>query len=334
MKILTAYDPRVKNAGFKAKYDIERIVNSLYPDCKCVTITYKDKPHGIVMSLLYGIRRVLLFEANIRKGETIILQHPLTTRKSSIRKAGKKICIVHDLDGLRGATEEVGQAQIEFIKEFDVVISHNCSMTKELIRSGINKRHIIDLELFDYLCRDDNTRKNTFDSKRPKVVYSGNLSKEKCPFIRQLDGKKIKFDINLYGNGLNGKIAEDGRMHKMGCFSPDAPGEIEGDLGLVWDGDMSGFVDENTTKYYNKFNNPHKLSCYIAAGIPVIVWRKAAVAKFVVENNIGYLIDEIYDINNLDFSDYDTKFNNVQKMSKRVRKGYYTKKAIEKALQQ
>ena len=85
-------------------------------------------------------------------------------------------------------------------------------------------------------------------------------------------------------------------------------------------------------KNYTKYNNPHKLSCYMAAGLPVIVWEKAAISKFVKDNNIGYTIKKIDDINTLDFSDLKEKAENVKKIEEKVQNGEYTKNVIKKIL--
>ena len=82
-------------------------------------------------------------------------------------------------------------------------------------------------------------------------------------------------------------------------------------------------------KRYTKYNNPHKLSCYLASGVPVIAWEKAAIADFINENNIGYTINSIYDINNISILDWNKKLENVKVISKNVRSGYYTKKIFE-----
>ena len=110
------------------------------------------------------------------------------------------------------------------------------------------------------------------------------------------------------------------------------PNKIDGNLGLVWDGNFDESDEEKNYKNYTRFNNPHKLSCYIASGMPVIVWKKSAIADFVRENNIGYEISNLYDINKLDFSDYDVKKKNVEKLEQRVRKGYFTQSALSKIL--
>ena len=122
-------------------------------------------------------------------------------------------------------------------------------------------------------------------------------------------------------------------MIYKGSYEPEVlPSKLYGKLGLVWDGRCDESDEEITYKRYTKYNNPHKLSCYMAAGLPVIVWRKAAVAKFVEENNIGYLISNIYEINNIDYDTYDEKVKNVNIIKNRVKEGYYTKKVIDKII--
>ena len=70
----------------------------------------------------------------------------------------------------------------------------------------------------------------------------------------------------------------------------------------------------------------------MAADIPVIVWEKSAIAEFVKKNNVGYTVKNVYNINDIDFSDYDIKRKNAIKIGKRVREGYYTKKVIKEIL--
>jgi hypothetical protein len=163
------------------------------------------------------------------------------------------------------------------------------------------------------------------------IAFVGNLAKEKTPFIHQLDENKMKFNLHLYGVGIDKDI--NSKIVYEGSFNPDElPLYINQKLGLVWDGNYDESDEDKSYKNYTKYNNPHKLSCYIASGIPVIVWEKAAVANFVKENNIGYVINNIYDINNLSFDDYETKKKNVIEISKKVRNGYYTNKVFDEIL--
>ena len=161
-------------------------------------------------------------------------------------------------------------------------------------------------------------------------MYAGNL--EKSDFLTALDIDRMNFEFNLYGVGATEDI--NCKMRYKGAFAPDdLPNILEGDLGLVWDGKLDSSDGDTGFKNYTKYNNPHKLSCYIASGLPVIVWDKSAAADFVTKNNIGYCVSDLYEINSIDFSDYDVKRDNVLKIAQMVRSGIYTKNAMDKALE-
>ena len=116
----------------------------------------------------------------------------------------------------------------------------------------------------------------------------------------------MKYRINLYGVGIDKDI--NNKIKYLNKYSPDElPNKIVGDLGLIWDGNYDESDENEGFKNYTKYNNPHKLSCYIAAGLPVIVWEQSAVADFVNKYNIGYTIKNLYDINKINLTDYTTK---------------------------
>ena len=48
-----------------------------------------------------------------------------------------------------------------------------------------------------------------------------------------------------------------------------------------------------------RFNNPHKLSLYVALGLPVIVWREAAIAEFVLKQGIGITVSDLLELNDI-----------------------------------
>ena len=203
-------------------------------------------------------------------------------------------------------------------------------MKKYLIESGIPSDKIYVLELFDYLC---NTKRNKiseqFNKNNISIIYTGNI--DKAPFIDQIISDQMNFTLNVYG--LCNKEINNKKIIYKGKFSPDElPDNLEGDLGLVWDGNFDESDENYGFKNYTRYNNPHKLSCYIAAEKPVIVWEKSAVSQFVKEYNIGYTIRNIYDINNIDLSDYDEKKRNVEELSKKVKDGYFTKKIMDEII--
>lgn len=62
------------------------------------------------------------------------------------------------------------------------------------------------------------------------------------------------------------------------------------------------------------------------------MWEKAAIADFVNKYNIGYTISKIYDINEIDLSDYNQKLANISKLQQEVRNGEFTIRVFDKVL--
>lgn len=321
MKILTYIKSNNLNAGPKAEKDVITITKENFKGVKLNTIFYANK------YVLY-LKKMFLIIKNIFSRHILIVQYPITHSKIiRLLPKNKTIIFIHDLNSIREARNVKNLKEVENLKHFKYIVCHNKFMKKYLIEKGLNENNIYILEMFDYLCqKKDNTKSDRFNNK---IVYAGNM--QKSPFIKQLDENKLKYSIELYGQGIDTDINQ--KIIYKGVFEPDnLPDEWNGSVGLVWDGNFDESDQNEGFKNYTRYNNPHKLSCYLAAGLPVIVWKQAAVADFVLENNIGYVISNIYDINDIDFSDYMDKKRNVDKISKKVRDGYYTKKVINEII--
>lgn len=323
------------NAGHKASQDIVNICNNIENITEhSVEIKRSKKFYTKVINNLNKI----LFLKNInRYNEELIIQLPFSSQNiilkelKNISKNKKIIFIIHDIEGLRYNNSEVLKDELDLFNMSSGIVVHNNKMKEYLVHNGINNKKIYVLELFDYLCEGDLQveRKvvNTIEDAR--IVYAGNLKKEKSPFLYQLDNKKMKFKIDVFGIGIEADIND--KISFKGKLSPEElPNKLTGNLGLVWDGFLDESDENITYKNYTKYNNPHKLSCYISAGLPVIVWKKSAIADFVQINNIGYVISNIYEINDIDLSDYELKLENVLKLKDKVRNGYFTKSVIKK----
>ena len=326
--ILSQYIRNNFNAGPKAKTDIEKIAESKFGfEVKTMPLTEEICKNKIKRMIQFA-KKFKLISSIAKETELAIIQAPFSSKKIMMDKFKNKIVIIHDIEGLRNQNPKELNEEISFYKSCDFVIAHNKTMKTFLINKGIDSNKIYELELFDYLCDGDAKEKN-LNHKNPKITYSGNL--DKAAFVNQLDSNKMKFELYLYGQ-KNKEIKNKKIIYKGKCAPDEMPNEIDGDLGLVWDGNFDESDEEESYKNYTKYNNPHKLSCYIAAGMPVIVWKKSAIADFVRENNIGYEISNLYDINIIDFSDYDVKKKNVEKLEQKVRRGYFTQSVLGKIL--
>lgn len=121
-----------------------------------------------------------------------------------------------------------------------------------------------------------------------------------------------------------------------GVLLPDQiPKVLTKGFGLIWDGDSietckGGFGD------YLRYNNPHKLSLYLSSGLPVIIWKNAAEAKFVEENGVGYTVESLHDVQKLmemiSENKYKKMAERVREVSKRLIDGEYMQTALTNAM--
>ena len=318
--VYSGYIKDANNAGPKAKIDVENILVKKY-NAKVVTLaSTKTRLSTVFQKICFYLKPLLSLN------KIIVIQYPIG-KHYLLTLNRNKILFIHDIEGLRNQRIKRATKELKYFNSFKYIVCHNEKMKNYLIVNGV-KAKIYTNELFDYLISEEN--KEPHKDEKLELVYAGNINKS--AFYKKLDSKNMNFTINIYA-GSKPENNNNSKIKYMGCYSPDElPSKIKGNLGLVWDGDIDDNDEFIGFKNYTKYNNPHKLSCYIAAGIPVIVWDKSAVSKFVKENDIGYLVNNINEINNINLKSYKTKLNNVKKIHKKVVNGEYTINVINKIL--
>ena len=285
----------------------------------------------------------------VRKGDTLVIQFPVInhsvflyrTVKECHKRGVKIVLIIHDLEVFRFALRNtisfrtkirINYEEKKLLKLADKIIVHNKYMTEKLVSLGFQKSKMIELEIFDYLIPSfETSSSNLIRNLTAPVIVAGALKKHKSGYVYDLP-KKTNF--NLYGIGYEEQ--DKPNIKYYGAFLPEIlPFNLNGSFGLVWDGESS---DTCTGIYgeYLRINNPHKTSLYIASGIPVIIWEEAALAEFVVSNNLGFTIrslDEIPEkLELISSSEYKFFIENVNRIGKLLRGGYYTINAINKSV--
>jgi uncharacterized protein YacL (UPF0231 family) len=312
------------SAGSKAKNDIIFFLKEIGFKSIYVPI-YRSR-------IVRGILSKVMIKIAFRKvdNDKIVFQYPLYHERISDyilseldKKNVEKIVVIHDLESLRlNSKEERAIAhEISFLNRFDEVISHNNQMTKWLKNNGLVTK-VTNLEIFDY----DNPFEGSIKNKENKVSFAGNLVKS--TFLEKLD-VNTSFDVM----GPNPTNNYPKNITYKGMFTPEeVPSELNGKYGLVWDGTSVNTCD-GLYGHYMKYNNPHKTSLYLSTGIPVIIWKKAAIAKFIEENKLGLTIDNLSDIDqvlkNVSENEYEIMRNNAQNIALKLKNGFYIKKAIK-----
>lgn len=320
------------NAGSKARRDIIRFLDNY----KGEYIKKNSSRYNYIYILKY-----FTISSKLKNQDIVICNYPLYTKSivnNRIYKEipKKSIAIIHDLQSLRkAATDNIEvKEEIEILNRFGCVISHNEIMTRWLVENGL-KSKIVNLELFDYYGESTDCVDRIYGEKK-EVIFAGNLDVKKSGFLYKINNlffNNIVF--KLYGSGLFEENYHGNKLQYCGSFKADIlPNYISGDYGLVWDGTSIETCIGNSGEYM-KYNNPHKLSLYIASQLPVIVWSKAAISEVVKKYNIGIVIDSLEDIqrsiDGITKEQYAEFKNNILCLSNKVKEGYFVKRAVKSA---
>ena len=337
------HDHNVKNAGNKARNDVEVIFNRLgYAPLKVrVDDWYKM---NVLNAQIHKYRALLRAFKRLKKNDDIVIQFPLLHHSLFINSLLKSLknrgvntyLLIHDLETLRFVNDRTLPFRMKLrmkLTESDTfhsvtgIIAHNPIMKSVLVDKGIAEEKIVSLGIFDYLI--PNFQEKNGLSKNQQIIVAGNLEQEKAGYLYSLPEEPA---YNLYGVGFDESRALANETY-FGSFLPDElPAALEGGFGLVWDGDSvetcSGVFGE-----YLRYNNSHKASLYLASGFPLVVWKQSALSHFVLEKGCGIAVESLHDlkeaIDNLSDADYQDLVNNAKRVGQDIRDGYYLKTALK-----
>jgi hypothetical protein len=287
------------------------------------------------LTVFAGITKFLL---KIRKGALVGVQYPMLNKVFKyfiIAARVKKVrffCIIHDIESLRlGAKDAAAvKAELNNLNYYHAIIVHNNSMRQWMQQNGTTVP-MIPLGIFDYLT--DYTPQPSGHPFAKTIVYAGNLGKSK--FVNSLN-QIANWNFNLYGPNYQEEQQAAGKVNWRGVYSPSQiVEELKGDFGLIWDGDFIDKIDDVLGNYL-KFNNPHKFSLYLAAGLPVIAPDTAAIATFIKLHHIGFTVNSLFDLQNIVLSDdeYQLMKNNVHHLQNKISRGGYFLEATKLVEQQ
>ena len=283
-------------------------------------------------------------------GDTLFVHHPPSEKFTGfareierVRKRGCRIVIiVFDLESyLKPYYRSIGMikyaASISEEKSLfriaDTIIVHTERMKDLIVKMGIEPERIVPLGCLDYLCDgplDPEDVRNRSGRTKP-LVFCGNLIPGKSDF---LTGFPDDLELELFGPGYEEKPRNNIRYNGT-VPSSELPGRISGSFGLVWDGESAetgaGVIGE-----YLRYNAPHKLSMYLAGGLPVIVWDESAMAEFVIRENCGITVSSLSEIrsriDSMSDDEYAKIVNNAIRIGNGIRSGEHMHSAFNKSL--
>lgn len=329
---LTTEIPSEQTAASKARVDVLNILKA-------------SGYQTVYLPLELTLKNIRKFWADLSKVTTpnshVVIEYPCWMKKRMLfvalccRLKGIRLYgVIHDIGSLR---EQISHGKdLTILKLFDGLIAHNYKMIEWLREKGYTRK-VIPLDVFDYVLSTTPTFATAFLTTPVKVFYAGNLDYKKVQYVYDEKLNNLKnIKLHLYGVNFDQTRIKHSHVKYMGSFEGNAPQfSTNYHFGLIWEGNSiescTGPIGE-----YIRYNNPHKFSLYLALGLPVIVWKEAAIARFVTEHNLGIVIDRLMDIDEkipyITESEYQNYLNNVRALTQKVRAGHFLNTALEKLI--
>lgn len=288
------------------------------------------------------LKNDLLGWFSIPKGSLVVYIDQVVPRRNRdflfkilTRKKCKVVSLLEDVEILRRAfTNQEASKAVGQLNSCKAIISQNAKMTERIKKLGVTVP-IYELGVLDFLA--DLPKENKIKNKSNNdwtICYGGNLSYIQSGFIYELPIEQgIRY--NIYGTQLPKDKKLPTNVTYKGVFdAEDCIGNLDGDWGLVWNGQSLEIKATDLRSTYYNYVSPHKFSMYILCGMPVIVSDQSAMAGFVKENNCGVVIRSIeelshilHDISEEQFTEY---CRNTRKLAEKISKGFYTKSVIKR----
>lgn len=326
----------IASAASKPVTDTSKTLHRLgYKDYSLVFETH-TKSAGYYLRAIAGF---LKFFFSIKSNSIVATQSPIPTVGNFFKyfiplarlRGIKFITLIHDVDSLRAehVTDAFIKNEVDLLSKYDGIIVHNDYMRQWLVDNGLKKNvQVVPLHFFDYLGNDEGTANNSSQQQHNQIAFAGHL--EKSTFIYSLQHIK-NWSFNIYGSDFNTAINNSERTTWKGTFTPDEiAAHLQGSFGLVWDGADSNNIGTNRFGNYMRYNNPFKFSLYLAAGLPVIAPKHAAIAATIGKYNIGFLIESLEELDRVHITDdaYSVMKKNVAGLQKDIKAGKFLTKAV------
>ena len=292
-----------------------------------------------ILTFLINLAGIIRYTFSVRRGDIIILQYPIKKYFALIcniahLRGAHTIAVVHDL-GMFRRKKLTTAKEINRLMHADYVIASNKVMQRWIADNGFSNMSGA-LGLFDYRSTSPAATKSPYRCGHARLVYAGALGMRKNAFILSLPDIISGYSLHIYGNrdGLPALRPCDGIVFHDFAPADHFIANVDADFGLVWDGDSLDGCTGNFGEYL-KYNSPHKMSFYLRAGLPIIVWRRAALAELVEQEHIGICIDSLTQLtgilNAVTPEAYSAMRDNALRVSQRLQNGHYLRTAIHTA---
>lgn len=270
-------------------------------------------------------------------GDTVIVQYPLWTNNTEfelefinylkqVRKA-KIVAMVWDiLSWLQDDRERdyTGDASLWMLNKYDLVIAANPKMGKRLRDEGGVTTAMIPMHLTDLLYNGPLTLKQF--KKELYYVATG---------IDPAMIEEVPSHIKINFIGPHPQVKEyPENVSLLGAMdNNDIPPKLDGGFGLLYYPEKGGYKGMHR---YGEYNNPMKLSLYLASGLPVVCLSNTAHSKWIKEQGVGIVINELADLKGaleeVSETAYYQMLERLKPWQRAVTRGFFAKGAAMEAI--
>ena len=264
-------------------YDVEVILCKQYP------VPFLSNLMGLLKNVAMILRHPL--------GSEYVVQYPVSSKVifpwvlKLQRFLGNKVTVlVHDIQTVRNGRDLTPDLRV--FRLASRILTHTEAMSRWIHDHGV-ATPTEPIQLFDYYTDDDFRPKEAVMKQKKEIAFAGYL--RKSSFFTPLSACDFKdLTFNLYGK-TDDNFQVSGNVRYLGVFESNHTATVEGGWGLVWDG-TSIDTCEGELGAYLRLIASHKLSLYLAMGIPVIVWKESAEAEFVTREGLGIAVTSLKEL--------------------------------------
>lgn len=323
-------------AGNKAKSDVEQIM--LEEGFRNIGLTRTEHPSKGA-HFQFNLTGIAKATTALRKGDILFLQYPLKKYFSYICKVAhlrgaKVVVLIHDLGSFRRKSLTVSK-ELRLLSNADYIIATNKVMARHLRDTGLD-RPMGSLDAWDYLTVTDPIPQRIIDGET-RIAYAGSLNERKNAFLWKWGNVITDYVVDIYGSGFRmDQVEKPEKFFDHGfVVAENLIAGMTSDYGLVWDGHSIDSCEGDFGSYL-ALNTPHKVSLYLRARLPLIIWSGAAMADFVKDNGIGITVDTLAEINKrikeVTPEEYAGMRRNVDRVAADVAAGKFFRKAAREAI--
>lgn len=262
----------------------------------------------------------------IERGDIVIFQSPswlVTSYDRALvnnirtRRNIRLVIFIHDVITMmfKGVPEEALVELVEIYNMADLVILPSERMLSFLQEKGLKVKKVLIQSMWD-LPFTEEVRTPGF---RRQVFFSGQPGR-----FRSLMSWNQAVPLHWF---TNGELETSGRNIQLGGWKNTVElltEYMEGGFGLVW--------EQSERSEYYRYNQPHKLSTYLAAGIPVIMQKGLVHEQTVLDQGLGFIVNSFGEaadiVENISEEEYYRLVNNIKNISFLIRGGFFTKKLL------